>query len=108
MALAIRHQTGDRLGQVKDLPNIGNVHRIQGEFDRSIQDVQMALDIARAGGYQRDRSLALAALGLAYQWKGDLPQALAFQTQAIQIAEALADPEVLWRLYGDGVTLTVY
>ena len=99
-ALAIRRQTGDRPGEIRDLINIGNVHRIRGDFDQAIQTAKTALQIALTSTNLRDQALALAALGLAYQKKGEYKEAITFQSQAIGDAMEVADPEVLWRLFG--------
>lgn len=100
LALAIRRQTGDQPGEIRDLVNIGNVQRIRGDFDQAIQIAKAVLQIAQTNKNLREQALSLAALGLAYQKKGDYKEAIIFQSQAIEHAMQLGDPEILWRLYG--------
>ena len=99
-ALAVRQEIGDPLGEVRDLINSGNVHRDLGNYDQAIQMDEMALKIADRRSYRRERALLLADLGLVYQKTGDLERALLFQNWGIEGAEAIGDPEVLWRLFG--------
>ncbi|AFZ19763.1 CHAT domain-containing protein [Allocoleopsis franciscana] len=105
-ALAIRRQTGDKLGEGATLNNIGLVYYKQGQASQALELYQQALAVRRVAGDLTGIGTTLNNIGLIYDQLGKPSQGLKPLQQALRIFRDLGDRA------GEGNTLdslgTVY
>jgi CHAT domain-containing protein len=65
-ALAIARQVGDPLGESAALGSLGNVHRLRGDYDQAIADLEQSFAIAKPLGIPASVISALNGLGNTY------------------------------------------
>jgi tetratricopeptide (TPR) repeat protein len=71
---------------------IGRVYTTLGEYERSLEHLNIALRLFERGNDARGRAAALADVGLVSMLKGDYEQALSYHRQALAIKREIGDP----------------
>ncbi len=71
-------EQGDRMGEGKNVGNLGNANNGLGEYDKAIDYYEQHLVIAKEVGDRLGEGNALGNLGIASQGLGDYDQAIDF------------------------------
>lgn len=82
-SLAIRRETGDRMGEGITLLAIGLLGDIDGHYPDAIANTQAALTIFQALDFPAGEGLALSTIAYAYMAQGDYAQALDHYEQSL-------------------------
>ena len=92
-ALALREQLGDKASIALSLNNIGIIYGRLREYDRALSHFERSLALRRAeGAGARNRIAAtLNNIGDVHLERGNLPSALEYHTEALQIRQAIGD-----------------
>ncbi|GAB4338840.1 MAG: hypothetical protein OHK0047_29300 [Leptolyngbyaceae cyanobacterium] len=80
-ALAIAHRLGDRVGEAAALGSLGNIYRLQGEYEAAIEYLEQSLAIAEKIPHLSYQIAALTGLGNVYS---NLAQRTDRQLQYVQ------------------------
>ena len=90
-AIASLEQALDTGQYVEDLEALGNVHSIigtayrdLGELNKAVGHLTLSLDLRRQAG-------TLLSLAAVYEFRGDIPEALRLEEQALSIAREIGD-----------------
>jgi signal transduction histidine kinase len=92
-ALAIYRELEDPGGLAGVLTNLGNIARVDQRFDHALSAYTEALGYDRATGYRYGEAILTHNLALTHHEMGDPAAALEWADQAIELAEALGNPE---------------
>ena len=86
---------------------IGWVHAVHGRLNQADQDVAEALAVSRGAGDAFHHALALTLTGEMKNWRGELVEASALQSEGLRIAREgrLVFP-MLFALFAEGITRT--
>ncbi|SEG89497.1 Predicted ATPase [Nonomuraea solani] len=88
-ALSAAHATGDRTGEMKALIALGEIRRMQAQYQLGIDETTRALEIAQATGHRSGKLRALNGLGMLLAVQGQHIRATEYLTQALDIARAI-------------------
>ena len=86
-SLEISKKIGDKIGEAKNLNNLGVVARSSGELNKSIQLTEQALSIYEQVSDVRAIIASQANLGLLHMMKGDFTKSLEHNLIACEMAE---------------------
>ena len=81
----------DRNGEGRFLGNLGLAYYSLGQYQRAIDYLQQALEIARAIGDRNGEGGCLGNLGSAYDSLGQYQRAIDYHQQPLEIARAIGD-----------------
>jgi CHAT domain-containing protein len=90
-ALELRRQSGDVMGMVESLTDLGSYYRRQGQRQRAIQLHRQALELEWRN--ERGQAWTLGELGRLFGELGDLDRARGYLDAALAAGEAASDPE---------------
>ncbi len=90
--LVIVREIGDRRGEGNALGNLGNAYAALGDARKALEFYEQRLVIAREIGDRRGEGNSLWNFALALEKLGDRAQAIAHAEGALQIFEAIEDP----------------
>lgn len=99
-------ESGEMIWLSESLLRLGGVHQQQGQYGLAVGEAQQALAIAQKIGAQPVTANALYSLAEWERLSGNPAAAQKAFEQAKSAADALSDPELLWRVhYGTGLVL---
>ena len=107
-SLRIKRETRDRRGEARALGNLGASWLGLGDFEQATRDLEESTRLARAIGDRATECNNLVNLAQVSHWQGDGAHALAFSSEALDIAVAaqMPDFEIFARfLLGDAEVL---
>jgi len=105
-ALARAREANDQGHMAASLIQLALTYPELGRFDEALREGQEALKLAREQGTRLTEAEALHALAEVERQQGKTDAALEHYTAGEEIAKAVGDPELGWRLaYGRGLTL---
>jgi tetratricopeptide (TPR) repeat protein len=90
-ALSAARATGDRIGLLRVLVCLGDVHRLAGRWQSAIANLEQAAALAREVGDQAAEQFALLGLGYACFFQGQPGRAARYHKQAMNVARAIGN-----------------
>jgi tetratricopeptide (TPR) repeat protein len=93
-ALEIDREIGDRLGEAKDLDNLGTVYGQRGgpgDLAKAQEHFKQALETHREISDRRGEAAALGNLGIVYRRRGEREKAEKHLTEALDIQRGIGD-----------------
>jgi tetratricopeptide (TPR) repeat protein len=93
-ALAIAHETGNRIWEGVYLGTLGGLFSALGQAERAIENYQRALAIAREIGNREIEGTWLGCLGDIYRGLGQIERAIELNQQALAIARETGNREL--------------
>jgi len=98
-ALNVRRETGDRIGEVRTLNNIGVVYYSLGQYEDSLSYYQQVLKIVQEIGESALEGTVLNNIGSVYYDLGQYEDSLNYYQQALKIMQKIGDRAL------EGITL---
>ena len=89
----------DSLTEIKVLNNIGSVHSYLGEYAKSLEYFQLALDKAQRAQDAEEMSIILNNIGIVYSQIGNYEESTRYYQRVIDLALETKGKKVLWEAY---------
>jgi DNA-binding SARP family transcriptional activator/tetratricopeptide (TPR) repeat protein len=90
-ALAAARTTGERVGELNALNELGHIHQRQGRYKHAAEFYHQVLRLARTAGDRPSKRTALNGLGYLQLMQGRRERAAGYYRQALKLARAIGD-----------------
>ena len=100
-ALETEERVGDLHGMAQTYHNLGNVHRLKGEWDRAIEFYQQSLEVKERVDDIHGMAQTYNNLGLVYADKGEWDRAIEFYQQSLETMERVGDIHGMAQTYNN-------
>src|SRR5262249_54822291 len=106
--LALAQQIGDQLQQAWLYCALAGGHcTLAGDYDTGVQAAQAAAELDRRLGQRNHLPIPLILLAQIYQCRGDYEQSAHYYHEALAVAEAAGEPQLLFPCYEGLATLAI-
>ncbi len=86
-ALKIRQKEGNPKDIAASLNNVGEIYRLQGDYERALENYNKAVLINKTNNYLDNLAINLSNIGLIYSEKGQTQEAVDYFTQSVEACE---------------------
>ncbi|MBI2684164.1 MAG: tetratricopeptide repeat protein, partial [Actinobacteria bacterium] len=106
--LALAQRIGDQLQQSWLYCTLAGGHcTLSGDYDGGVRAAEAAVELDRRLGQRNHLPIPLIILGQIHQCRGDWEQSAACYRQALEVAEEVGEPQLLFPCYDGLATLAI-
>jgi adenylate cyclase len=106
--LALARRIGDQLQQSWLYCALAGGHcTLEGDYDEGVKAAEAAIDLDRRLGQQSHLPIPMIILAQIYQCRGDYARSAERYREALELAEALGEPQLLFPCYDGLATLAI-